>query len=216
MHQAGGDLRHNSKLVKPTHRAILCVHLHVPTPPRPHASPNTPLPRPSRYLLRDYYRFLITSRERLWNGSTTTYSIRDHPHTWATLATEALVLLPHPFPFCGELLNPWLTVAVFPRFYVFFRCFRDRSTIYRARKEVLQAVYRESPNAPFNSYHTIQMYFGSSPMIFLMATFLSLLFVLAYFVHVMEREYQVCRGPPTPRAANQRLRPAAHRPPAAL
>ena len=52
------------------------------------------------------------------------------------------------------------------------------------------AVYRESPNAPFNSYHTMQMFFQSSPITFLATTFLTFLFILAYFMHVMEREYQ--------------------------
>jgi len=141
--------------------------------------------------LKYYYDFITYARARVWNSlDRKSNSLMNNIANWPSFLVEFLILVAHPYPSCPESINKYLTQLMFLRIYLFLRYIRDQDETFRSRKEIVVAIYRDVPNAPFNSFHVLQILFSRDPFRFLSILFVLFWAVLGYWAYINERDNQ--------------------------
>jgi hypothetical protein len=145
-----------------------------------------------------YYKFLKMLQRRKFGFQDTL----DLSIPWRRLAMELVVCAVHAPPFLDFEVNYWgirrpfiddkLGLLVLLRLYLIARVFRDHSTLYHQRKELVAAKGGQIEEVHLLSSFalTVKYLFQRQPGRFLAVTYMSALLLLSYAIYVGERELQ--------------------------
>lgn len=135
------------------------------------------------YRLYDYYLMQI-DLERL------KYKQKFLPHLWETelwspFLIECCICIIHPIPFMDM---KYLGMMSGLKLYLWGRVYRDYSSIYTWRQDVIDAIDPTHGIPRFTTWLSVRTLFYRSPWLFVFSSVFSCVGIFAYMVYVMERE----------------------------
>ncbi|GMI07928.1 hypothetical protein TrVE_jg11150 [Triparma verrucosa] len=138
------------------------------------------------YLRYELYMFEHALKESLWNNVVKLDFIYDQQE-FTIFVLEMTVLCIHPLPLAGS--QNIAVCLMFLRFYLFLHLFRDHSTIYKSRRDIIVKIFDKIPNPHFNWFQTAQFEIDQNPIRFMAVLTTYYFFVFSYCIYVIEREY---------------------------
>lgn len=139
----------------------------------------------------EYYQCLARRRVKLMGYATTTQAFYNGLHKSFLREIVLNGLLPLPVPIPG--VDMYVFILMSTRLYLGTRVIRDWSTTYSQRDNIanssLLREYAKGYDLSVEFYDVIKIFYLRTPIVSICFVFLSAVMLLAYVVHVLEREF---------------------------